>query len=161
MSFIILKWRIKASSFYYSITLNNTMLIRQNLNIILKGIHFRREFRILIRKSLGTRQRCQGWIKVWMLGLTTTQLVDSSLPKAGKNFIFKDRINIINIMWATHLIKLMKEMSWYLPKVEPNRLILDLGVTSWAAMDNKYSKVLKNTRIMIKCKIYWENSKIS
>ena len=162
MSFIILKWRIKASSFYYSITLNNTMPIKQNLSIIQKEIHFRRDNRILILKNLGTRQRCQGSIKAWTLGLTTTQLVDSFLPKAGKNFIFKDRINTIKIMWAIHSInKPMKEMSWYLPRAEQSQLILDLEVISWAAMDNKYLKVLRNTHIMIRCKICWGNSKIS
>jgi len=79
--------------------------------------------------------------------------VDSSLPKAGKNFIFKDRINITKIMSVIHLIKLMKEMSYLVPKVEQNQLILDQVVISWAAMDNKYSKVQKNTLKMIKCKI--------
>ena len=96
-----------------------------------------------------------------MLELTTTQLVDSSLPKAGKNFIFKDRINTIKIMLVTHLIKPMKEMSWSVLKVELKLGILDQGVTSWVVVDNKYLKVKKSTLIMIKCKIYWGNSKIS
>ena len=89
-----------------------------------------------------------------MLELTTTQLVDSSLPKAGKNFIFKDRINTIKIMLVTHLIKPMKEMSWSVLKVELKLGILDQGVTSWVVVDNKYLKVKKSTLIMIKCKIY-------
>ena len=47
----------------------------------------------------------------------------------------------------------MKEMSYLVPKVEQNQLILDQVVTSWAVTDNKYLKVQKNTLKMIKCKI--------